>query len=179
MRINQINNQAFKAIYRHSSAKFSPVQEEIAKKITSDCLESSANYNDRSIVELLETDYKMDICIDSHADQKSVTLYYAEDCNLNDYKGLKKLNPIGVYNDENRFCTEEIIEDLDRINFQKGSGIINTVATILFAIAAVAIPVVSAIALVKEHRTPKVENVINKANDTLKTVTKDSLNILK
>ncbi len=175
-----INNQTFKSIYRHETATFSKEQELAAKDITEKCTKPDNRYNDRSLIELLETDYEMDLCIDSHSDKKSVSLYLAQKAFVKDNDKLKTLRPVGKYDYSigDTFEAGEVIEELDRMTFSKSSNIINAVATILFGLGAIAIPVISIATLIKERNIAKVENVIKQTTDTIKELPKDTLNII-
>ena len=178
MRVVPINNQTFKSIYRHENSKFTESQNIVAKDITNKVQMPNDKYGNQSLVELLENEYNIDLCIDSNKDGKSVNLYLAEDVHLKDYKGLKKLTPVGNYDAINTFETGEVIEELDRTTFSKNTGIINTVATILFTLATVLIPVLSITALIKDRKTEQIENVIKHSTDTIKELPKDTLNII-
>ena len=175
-----INNQSFKSLYRHETAIFSKEQELVAKDITEKCSNPDDKYNNRSLIELLENDYEMDLCIDSHSDKKSVSLYLAQKAYVKDNENLKTLRPVGKYDYStgDRFETGEVIEELDRMTFSKSSNLVNSIATVLFVLGAIAIPVISIATLIKERKIDKVENVIKQTTDTIKELPKDTLNII-
>ena len=167
MRINPITNQNFKAIQLNSSNRFTKNQTDIAENIFSKANLPQENYNGRSIIQMLEQDYDMDLFIEANKDKESVNLYFSEKSYLNgELEELTRLTPIGVYNDKySHFDVVEIENSIIELEHGKGKNFIGNLATLAMAIGTLLIVAMSIFTIVKNKNACKtIDSINNKIN---------------
>ena len=174
MRINPISNQNFKAIQINESSEFSKEQTNIAEMIFTKAHLPQENYNGRSIVQMLEQDYAMDIYAEANSDKESVNLYFAEKSYLNgELANLPKLTPIGIYNnDYPYFDITEIENSLIELEQGQGKNFIGSIATVAMAIGVMLIAALSIFNIAKNKNLNKTIETVS----TVKNIAADSSN---
>ena len=167
MRINPITNLNFKAIQINSSNIFSREQTDFAENILKTANLPQENYNDRSIVQMLEQDYDMDLFVEANKDKESINLYFSEKTYLNgEQNELTRLTPIGVYNDKySHFDVAEIENSIIELEHGKGKNFIGNLATLAMAIGTLLIVAMSIFTIVKDKNATKtIDSINNKIN---------------
>lgn len=179
MRINPVSNQNFKALQINSANEFTKKQTDVLDNIIVKSHLPQENYNERSIIQMLEEDYDINLYADANGDKKSVNIFFAEKSYLNgELSKLQRLTPVGIYDDkEHAFDVIDIENSLIELEHGRGKNFAGSLATMALALGIVLIAALSVFNIAKTKNSNKaietITNVKNIATDSLDKIQKD------
>lgn len=182
MKINAVNAQSFRAIYKNTEIDYTKEQTDVALDILKKAEKIDPKYDKTSLLGYLKADYNMDLFADPSSDKKTINLYISEvlpSTNEDCFKNKTKLTYVGSYNSKHPFETKDVEAELDRITGKSGTNLVNVIATAIAVLSLIFAPVLGVVMLIKDKSAPKIENVIKNTTDTLKNLPKDTLNLTK